>query len=158
MSHETVETVRVEAWGEKQGEFVEINKADYEANPGKYKLFDQKMPPPPKAGAPAAAAPKADGLNFADDEARKLAIESKLDFSKVKGTGAKIGKTKSITVDDVMTHIEASKPKVNFASDEAGEMATEIGLTAEQIAQITGSGENGAITVEDIQTYVDGLK
>lgn len=46
---------------------------------------------------------------------------------------------------------------VNFASDEAAELAVGAGLTPEQIETIAGTGKGGAITVEDIEKFVDNL-
>jgi hypothetical protein len=96
MSHETVKTIRVEAWGQKQGEFVEINESDFD--PKKHKPYQGKTPngaPPPAANPP--PPPPVDGIKWADDAARQAGIASGLDFSKIKGTVKK----KTVTVEDV---------------------------------------------------------
>ena len=41
--------------------------------------------------------------------------------------------------------------EVDFASDRAGEVAVELGLTDEQLAGAEGTGKNGALTVKDIR-------
>lgn len=46
----------------------------------------------------------------------------------------------------------------NFASDEARELAKESALTDEQIGEIVGTGENGAISVEDVEKFVEGTE
>jgi pyruvate/2-oxoglutarate dehydrogenase complex dihydrolipoamide acyltransferase (E2) component len=150
MSHEQCKTVRVQAWGQKQGDFVEINESDFDEK--KHKLYEGKEP----TGAPPKAqdGPKPvinDGIKWADDAAREAGIASGLDFSKVKGTGKK----KAVTVEDVNAAIEAVKPKINFASDEAGEFAIEVGLEECELTEIVGTGTDGAITVEDLQNYID---
>lgn len=149
MSQETCKTVRVQPWSKDQGAFVEINESDF--NEKIHKLYEGKTPDgvPPKANPVNPVVN--DGLNFASKAARDKAIESGLDFSKVKGTGT----DKKITAADVDAHIEASKPGVNFASDEAGEIAADLGLSTEELLTIEGTGTDGAITVEDVQKFAD---
>lgn len=48
------ETVKVKPWGKGQGDFVEVNKSDYEANPEKYELLEEETK---KTKAPAADVP-----------------------------------------------------------------------------------------------------
>ena len=150
---ETCETVRVQPWSKDQGDFVTINKADFDEK--KHKLYQGKVPEgaPPKAEEPEEK-PPVDGLNFASKAARDKAVESGLDFSKVKGSG----KDDAITAADVDAAIKASEePEIDFASDEAGELAVELGLDAAEVAGIEGTGENGAITVEDLENYTENL-
>jgi pyruvate/2-oxoglutarate dehydrogenase complex dihydrolipoamide acyltransferase (E2) component len=147
--HEKCEVVRVKSTHKaSQGDFVEINKADY--NPAVHTLYSAPAPTSPPPAASVSEKPNNDGLNWASKEAQEKGIESGLDFSKVVGTG----KNNKITMKDVDDAINASKNTVNFASDEAAELAVELGLI-EEIAEIKGTGENGAITVEDLETYVD---
>lgn len=147
---EILKTVKVQPWSVNQGDFVEINESDFDAN--RHKLYTGKTPTaPPPAAKVIAPPPVEDGIKWASNAARNKAIASGLDFSKVKGTGND-GK---ITAADVEAAIEAAKPGVNFASDEAGELAADLGFDAESLKDVKGTGNDGAITVEDLQKLVD---
>lgn len=151
---ETCKTVRIKSTDPKtQGEFIEINDCDYDA--AKHGPIVEVVPAAPKPAQMEETTP-ADGLKWASNKARDKAIESGLDFSKVKGTGNG-GK---ITMEDVEAAIDeaarkANEGKVNFASDEAGEMANDLGFTIEQLLEVKGTGKDGAITVQDLEKFVD---
>lgn len=152
---ETCKTIRVMPWSQDQGAFVEINESDFDENV--HKIYQGKTPDaPPPAAKTGETPPPVDGLKWASNAARDKAIESGLDFSKVKGTGAH-GK---ITAADVTAAIEAAAKAsefegVDFASEEAGELASELGVTKEEVLSIEGTGVNGAVTVEDLEKFVD---
>lgn len=45
--------------------------------------------------------------------------------------------------------------KINLASDEAGEEALRIGLTAGELEGKQGSGEDGALTTQDVRNIAN---
>lgn len=144
MTHDTCETVCVESLDPKsQGEFVRINKEDF--NDKVHKLYQSK--------APSAPPPAVTGPSYSDAVV-ELAKANNVDLSKVQGTGA----NGNVVVKDVKAFIKANEEPVatvDFASDEAGELAAELGLDAEKLKDCEGTGENGAITVEDLEKFVD---
>lgn len=117
-----IETVKIKSSHPKsQGDFVEINKSDFD--PKKHTLFDAKdapapapapvvappapaaVTPPPPAPMPAGTEDTADatGAVNATKKAVELAADAGLDLASVTGTGAN-GK---ITVEDVENAIDA---------------------------------------------------
>lgn len=137
MSH-ICKTVKIKASHPSQGDFVEINEEDFD--PEKHELYAAK----------AAITPPAAVVDYSE-AVKKLAEEHNLDLSQIKGSG----KNGTVTVKDVKGFMKDNT--VDFASDEAGELVVELGLTPEQVAEIVGSGQDGTITVEDVQKYVDDL-
>lgn len=89
-----IETVKVKSWGKGQGEFVEINKSDFD--PAKHELFNA---PAPK---PIAAAQIEDDLKVTD-EAAQLAAEAGIDLALIEGTG----KNGKILLKDVEKAVDA---------------------------------------------------
>lgn len=133
------ETIRVKSTDKKtQGDFILVNKEDYDSK--RHTRYEGKIPsgPPP-------ANPKI------SPAAKKLADAEGVDLSKIEGSGP----NGNVVVDDVKKAIDGPGAAVNFASDEAGELAIELGLDAEKLAEIEGTGEDSAITVEDLRKFVD---
>ena len=136
------ETVRVKPWSKDQGDFVVINKEDFDKN--KHEVFKGKTP----GGAPPPAA------KSYSDAVKNLAAKHEIDLETIEGSGS----NGNIVVKDVEAAIaakEAAKITVDFASDEVGELAAELGLDAEALQECEGTGDDGAITVEDLEAFVD---
>jgi hypothetical protein len=45
-------TVKVKSWGENQGDFVDVNQSEYDADPSKFELFIPPLMPPPGPPVP----------------------------------------------------------------------------------------------------------
>jgi 2-oxoisovalerate dehydrogenase E2 component (dihydrolipoyl transacylase) len=138
--HETCETVRIESSDpDNQGAFIEINKEDY--NEKVHTLYENKGPstPPPPAGP------------VYSDAVKALAVEHNVDLTLIEGSGS----NGNVVVKDVKAFIETNKVTVNFASEEAGELAAELALDAEKLKDCIGTGKDKAITVEDLEKFVD---
>jgi hypothetical protein len=57
-------------------------------------------------------------------------------------------------VEKNLQHRQSSKlDEVDFASERAGEVAVELGFTAEKLEGREGSGKDGAITVADLRIW-----
>lgn len=139
--HDTCKTVRILPTNKSQGDFVEINESDFDEK--KHKLYNGKTPgtPPPVAKS-------------YSDAVKNLASKHEIDLETVEGSGS----TGNVVVKDIQAIInakEAIKVTVDFASDEAGELAAELSLDAEALQDCEGTGEAGAITVEDLEKFVE---
>lgn len=129
------ETMKVEPWGEGQGDHVVINKSDF--NPEIHKEFK---------GSKKAENKEPKGLqDMTAAELKAYATEKGYDLGSARNKA------------DLIKAIETAENGVNFASDEAGELAVNNNLTAEQLAEIEGSGEDGALTVGDVEDYLANL-
>lgn len=147
MPPDVCDIVRVEPWSKDQGPFVEIDKAAFDPKTHKIYTGSATVAPPP---------PLPVKTTFeASEAAEKLALENDVDLMTVKGTG----KDGNIVVKDVEKVIARKQLEllggVNFASDEAGELAVELGLIEGDLKKIVGTGENGSITVENLASFVD---
>jgi len=144
MGNGICKTIKIESSDAKtQGDYLLINKEDYNADVHKLYVGDVKPP--------TAVKPLVTTVKFSK-EAEKLALEAGLNIDDIVGGG----RGGNIRVADVTAAIEAAKPSVDFASDEAGELAVELGFDAQSLTEIKGTGDNGAITVADIEKFVDG--
>jgi pyruvate/2-oxoglutarate dehydrogenase complex dihydrolipoamide acyltransferase (E2) component len=43
--------------------------------------------------------------------------------------------------------------QINYATDRAAEVAAELGITAEDLGDLVGTGKEGAITVADVKNW-----
>lgn len=88
MSFGTTETVRVHPWGERQGNYVEIDKSEYEANKKNYKLYDGPDNPVPEVIDETPAPKTAAELRLELEEAEKReAAEAEAAKDKAPGEG-----------------------------------------------------------------------
>lgn len=146
---EVVETVKVKAWGKGQGQFVEINKEDFD--PSKHEIFgNEKAPSKPTEGS----APAEIKIS---DTARKKAEAAGLDLSTLVGTG----QDGTITHKDVDAAIKAKKDgeqmppppaPIKKISDEAKKLADDAAL---DVSTLVGTGPDGEITVADVEKAIE---
>lgn len=145
------ETMKVKPWSNDQGDFVLINKEDFD--PKKHEEF--KEPKGSKSKVKVEDSDTEEGLaSKTVKEIKEYAKKHKIDLA---------GKTKKADMLKIIDEFEAEKKddepfKPNFASDEAGEVAVGLNsqgrLSTEELAQIEGTGEDGALTVGDIEDFV----
>lgn len=137
-----VPVIKVMPWSKSQGDFVLINESDFD--PKIHKKYEPKAPttPPP-------------ALNNVSAAVKKKLEAAGLKAEEVEGTG----KDGVITVADVKKATEDKEKTADvtalYVSEEAEELANELGFKPEELAAIKGTGENGLITVEDLEKAID---
>lgn len=101
-----------------------------------------------------------DGENPLDSMTKKQLLEVAEEF-KIE-VDARANKADLLDVIKKALEAQAAEPApVNFASDEAGELAVKLNnegkLATGELAKIEGTGENGALTVGDIEDHLAKL-
>lgn len=128
-----IETIKVEPWSDSQGDFVIINKEDFD--PSKHVEYQ--------------AADDGEGENYSK-AVLKAAREFDVDLSKVIGTGA----NGNVTVKDVKNFV-AENNKPYFENEDVLQLAVSLGI--DDLCSIQPNGKDGQITADDVRHHFEKI-
>ncbi len=109
--------------------------------------------PANKKGRKAKILEKQSKIDDANQKEREKALKKEED-NRNKGRKGKVAAKRAAAKKREGGAKDKDPVKVNFASDEAGELAVKEKLSDAEIASITGTGKGEAITVKDIKDFL----